>query len=146
MNTTMRNKKRPHATITQQGFCSRPYHFHQGHPPTCHLHPVFREWDHVCPTFPFPSADPHCHPRICAQKPSRSHHPMHGPVLWQDATLAELLRLHVIRRYSGSLAKEYSEVCSGYCMLECGKAFWMLKDCQKESEKNGNIQIWAIVG
>lgn len=132
----MRNQKRPHITIAQRGFSSRPYRFHRGHPPTCHLHPAFRERDRTCPTFPFPSADPHCHPRIRAQKPSRSHHPTHSPVLRRDAALAELLRLRVIRRYSGSSAKECSEVCSGYSTLKRGSAFWMPKDCQKESEKN----------
>ena len=29
--------------------------------------------------------------------------------------------------------------------LKCGEAFWMLEDCLKESEKNRDIRIWAIM-
>jgi len=31
-------------------------------------------------------------------------------------------------------------------VLKRGEAFWMLKDHLKESEKNGNIQVWPVMG
>jgi len=44
-------------------------------------------------------------PESMLKTSSRPHHLMHGPVFWQNAALAELLGLDVVRRYSRSLAK-----------------------------------------